>query len=197
MTKDGWKDTQVARMRTLLRRIVRLLSRFRGLIVIARLKAMGCHVDWTAEIHPSAAIEPSGGSISIGAKSSVDRGVVLRAMGGSISIGSHCSVNGYSFLSGTGGIQIANNVMIGSHVTIYASNHVFSDLTVPMDQQGLSAKGITIERDVWVGTGVRILDGVRVSQGSVLAAGAVVTRSTVPHSINAGVPARLIGSRLG
>lgn len=183
-------------MRALLRKIARWLRLVRGWLVIARLKAMGCDVAWSAEIHPSAAIEPSGGAISIGPMSSVDRGAVLRGMGGRIRIGSHCSVNAYSFLSGTGGIEVGDHVMIASHVSIYASNHQFSDLTVPMDEQGLTAKGITIERDVWVGTGVRILDGVRIAEGSVLAAGAVVTKSTAPLSINAGVPARPIGTRL-
>ena len=86
-------------------------------------------------------------------------------------------------------------VMIGSHVSIYASNHKFADTSVPMTKQGLDLKGIWIEQDVWVGTGVCILDGVRVGMGSVLAAGAVITNSTESYSINAGVPARQLGSR--
>jgi acetyltransferase-like isoleucine patch superfamily enzyme len=118
-------------------------------------------------------------------------------LGGRIQIGADCdcSVNAYSFLSASGGLEISDSVIIGSHVSIYASNHVFDSLDIPMQEQGLSLKGIVIERDVWVGTGVRILDGVRIGTGSVLAAGAVITKSTEPHSINGGVPARLIASR--
>jgi acetyltransferase-like isoleucine patch superfamily enzyme len=125
----------------------------------------------------------------------VDRGAIIRAMGGSIRIGADSSVNAYSFLSGGGGLEIGDHVMIASHVSIYAANHVFTDTSRPMGEQGLSMEGIVIEQDVWVGTGVRILDGVRIGTGSVLGAGAVVTRSTPPGSIVGGVPARAIGSR--
>lgn len=162
---------------------------------IAFLRFKGCSVDWSAEIHPSAVFERSGGTIAIGPRTQIDCGVIIRAMGGRIQIGSDCNVNAYSFLSGAGGLDICNFVMIGSHVSIYASNHKFADTSVPMTKQGLDLKGIGIEQDVWVGTGVRILDGVRVGMGSVLAAGAVITNSTESYSINAGVPARQLGSR--
>ncbi|NMC13019.1 MAG: acyltransferase, partial [Chloroflexi bacterium] len=49
--------------------------------------------------------------------------------------------------------------------------------------------------DVWIGAGVKILDGVVVSKGCVLAAGAVITHSTEPYGVYAGVPARRIKDR--
>lgn len=184
-----------------LRQVLKLLARrIRVLVnylVVAKLKLKGCHVDWSSVIHHAAIIEPSGGSILIGARSSVDRGAILRGMGGRISIGSNCSINAYSFLSGSGGIEIKDYVMIASHVSIYASNHDFDDTSQPMGVQGLTKIGIVIERDVWIGTGARILDGVRIETGSIVAAGAVVTSSTEPYSINAGVPARKLASRTG
>jgi len=173
-------------------RFVRLL---RNRLTLVKLKTKSCNVDWSVIVHPSAVFERSGGTIVIGPRTHIDRGAIIRAMGGRIQIGADCSVNAYSFLSGAGGLDIGNSVMIGSHVSIYASNHTFADISVPMNKQGLDLKGIEIEQDVWVGTGVRILDGVRVGTGSVLAAGAVITKSTEPYSINAGVPARQIGSR--
>jgi len=175
--------------------LVRLMRQVRRRFKLVELKMRGCQVDWTATVHPSAVFELSGGTISIGERAYIDRGVILRAMGGRIEIGSDCSVNAYSFLSGCGGLYIRDQVMIGSHVSMYASNHVFTDLAVPMRGQGLSLGSIEIEPDVWVGTGVRILAGVRIGTGSVLAAGAVVTKSTEPYSINGGVPSRRIGSR--
>jgi acetyltransferase-like isoleucine patch superfamily enzyme len=163
---------------------------------IAFLRFKGCDVDWSAEIHPSAVLQRSGGTISIGPRTHLDSGAILRALGGTISIGKDCSVNAYSFLSGGGDVRIGDYVMIASHVSIYAANHVFTNTDVPMNQQGLSSKGIVVEHDVWVGTGVRILDGVCIATGSILAAGAVVTKSTEPYSINGGVPAQKIGSRI-
>lgn len=183
-------------MRDILKRILLLFRRIRNYFTILILRLKGCDISWSAVIHPSAIFELSYGSIKIGKKTYIDRGVILRAMGGSIQIGTDCSVNAYSFLSGAGGINIADNVMIASHVSIYASNHVFTDISVPMNTQGLSLEGIEIEPDVWVGTGVRILDGVRISSGSIIAAGAVITKSIDSYSICGGVPACVIGSRL-
>lgn len=182
-------------MASLAREFVKKWRFCRHKATVAFCRFKGCEVDWSAVIHPDAVLERSGGEISIGPRTSVDKGAIIRAMGGSIRIGSDCSVNAYSFLSGGGGLEIGDHVMIASHVSIYASNHEFGDPTLPMGEQGLSVEGIVIERDVWVGTGVRILDGVRIGSGSVLAAGAVVTRSVAPGSISGGVPARPIGSR--
>lgn len=181
--------------RGLAKRAVRHWRQLRNKQTIVWLRAKGCNVSWTAWVHPDATLECSGGQITIGARTSIDKGAIIRAMGGTIRIGADCSVNAYSFLSGSGGLDISDHVMIASHVSIYASNHVFTDMCTPMNTQGLSLKGIEIERDVWVGTGARILDGVRIGTGSVLAAGAVVTKSTAPYSINGGVPAKQIASR--
>lgn len=189
-------NTYSEKWRYPLRRIARFVRFIRNYATLIKLRIIGCTVDWSALVHPSAVFERSGGAISIGARTHVDSGAIIRALGGTISIGADCSVNGYSFISGGGDVLIGDHVMIASHVSIYAANHVFGDTSVPMNKQGLSSKGIVIERDVWVGTGVRVLDGVRVGTGSILAAGAVVTKSTDPYSINGGVPARKIGTRM-
>lgn len=183
------------RLRKPLVHTIRFVRWLRNRLTLIKLKIKGCDVDWSAIVHPSAVFERSSGDISIGPRTHIDRGAIIRAMGGQIRIGEDCSVNAYSFLSGAGGLNICNSVMIGSHVSIYASNHIFVDILIPMNKQGLDLKGIEIEQDVWVGTGVRILDGVRIGTGSVLAGGAVITKSTEPYSINGGVPARQIGSR--
>ncbi|MBW4484855.1 MAG: acyltransferase [Tildeniella torsiva UHER 1998/13D] len=85
--------------------------------------------------------------------------------------------------------------MIASHCSMYANNHGFNDLTRPMHSQPLTTLGITIEDDCWLGTGVRVLDGVTIGIGSVIGAGAVVSRDIPPYSIAVGVPARVIKSR--
>lgn len=166
-----------------------------GLLKVAYLRMIGCDVSWSAAIHPSAHIEPSGGQIQIGAGTFVDRGAIIRAMGGCVRIGKNCSVNAYAVLSGAGGVSISDSVMIASHVSIYASNHVFDDIGRSMREQGLTAQGVVIEEDVWVGAGARILDGTLIGHGAVIAAGAVVTKSVPSYAVTAGVPARQIGDR--
>ena len=59
-----------------------------------------------------------------------------------------------------------------------------------------SKGGIIIENDVWIGAHCVILDGVKIGRGSVIAAGAIVTKDVLPYSIIAGVPGRCVGSRL-
>ena len=61
-----------------------------------------------------------------------------------------------------------------------------------MIEQGITAEGIVIEDDVWIGAGAIITDGVRIGQGAVVAAGAVVTRDVPPHMVVGGVPARVL-----
>jgi acetyltransferase-like isoleucine patch superfamily enzyme len=200
LDESAWQGNDVIesyseKWRYPLRRVLKFVRYVRNYGTLMKLRIIGCTVDWSAIVHPSAVFERSEGNISIGARTHIDRGVIIRALGGTISIGADCSVNGYSFLSGGGDVRIGDHVMIASHVSIYAANHVFSDRSLPMNKQGMSSKGIVLERDVWVGTGVRILDGVRVRTGSILAAGAVVNKSTEPYSVNGGVPARKIATR--
>ena len=174
----------------------RLIRSVRNRYTLLKLRMKGCDVDWSAKIHSTAVFERSRGTISIGPRTHIDRGAIIRALGGSIVIGADCSVNAYSVLSGSGGIVVGDSVMIASHVSMYAENHVFADTSVPMQVQGLSKRGIVVRSDVWIGTGARVLDGVDLGAGSVVAAGAVVTKSTEPLTVNGGVPARVIGRRL-
>jgi acetyltransferase-like isoleucine patch superfamily enzyme len=69
---------------------------------------------------------------------------------------------------------------------------VFGDPVRSFVEQGITAEGIAIEDDVWIGAGAIVTDGVRVGQGAVIAAGAVVTQDVPPHTVAAGVPARMV-----
>lgn len=95
-----------------------------------------------------------------------------------------------------GDIRIGNNVMIGTNCIIYTRNHAFERTDIPMCQQGFSeVKPVIIEDDVWIGGRVTILPGVTVGEGCILAAGAVVTKSTLPYSVVGGNPAKVIKYR--
>ncbi|MCX7670135.1 MAG: acyltransferase, partial [Anaerolineae bacterium] len=66
------------------------------------------------------------------------------------------------------------------------------DPTRPFVEQGITAEGITIEDDVWIGAGAIITDGVHIGRGAVVAAGAVVTQDVPAHTVVGGVPARVL-----
>lgn len=67
--------------------------------------------------------------------------------------------------------------------------------TDPIYLQGVSAKGIIIEDNVWIGAGAKILDGVVLREGTVVGAGSVVNKSTEAYSVVVGIPARTIRVR--
>jgi acetyltransferase-like isoleucine patch superfamily enzyme len=134
--------------------------------------------------------------ISIGNNCEIRNGAQIRSWLGQVSIGNNCSINSNTLLFGTGGIIIGNYVRIAANCVIVASSHVYKDCTKPICTQGFTAKGILIEDDVWIGAGACILDGVTIGRGSVIGAGAVVRNSTEPFSVNVGVPAKIIGTRI-
>lgn len=140
-------------------------------------------------------IDAKNSFINLGTDAYLASYCLLRTFEGWITAGTNLGVSNFSFLAGQGGLRIGDNVRIGPHVVIYASNHIFNDPHIPIAKQGMSARGITIEDDIWIGAGAIILDGVRIGKGSVIGAGAVVTKDIPPYSIAAGVPARIIKKR--
>lgn len=139
--------------------------------------------------------ETTTGKIVVGANSSIKSYVKLITYQGFIEIGENVSINPYTMIYGQGGVMIGNNVMIASHCIIVSSNHSFDRLDIPMRCQGVVAKGICIEDDVWLGSRVTILDGVTVGKGAIVAAGAVVNSNVEPFTIVGGVPAKYIRRR--
>ena len=120
---------------------------------------------------------------------------VLLNKGVGIRIGDYSAIGAQSFLGGQGGIRMGNNVIIGAGTRIFSENHNFQDENIPIRMQGETRKGVVIEDDCWIGASVTILDGVTIRQGTVVAAGAVVTKDTPANSVIAGVPASFLKSR--
>lgn len=94
--------------------------------------------------------------------------------------------------------MIGRDVMMGPDVVIFTTDHIFSDTSRPMMDQGMAAaKPVTIGDDVWIGQRALILPGVSIGTGAIVAAGAVVTRDVPPFAVVAGNPARIIKDRRG
>jgi maltose O-acetyltransferase len=95
-----------------------------------------------------------------------------------------------------GPVRIGADVMMGPDVLVYALAHEFGDLDRPMIDQGYrEPREVVVEDDVWIGARVIVLPGVRVGRGSVIGAGAVVTKDVPPYSVVGGNPARVVRSR--
>jgi acetyltransferase-like isoleucine patch superfamily enzyme len=136
--------------------------------------------------------------IEIGNNTIVMHGAVLHVynfrnmLHAGIKIGRDSLIGEYSVIRGQGGVEIGDRVYTSPFTQIIAVNHVFNDPTRPFVEQGITAEGIVIEDDVWLGAGAVITDGVRVGKGAVVAAGAVVTKDVEPHTVVGGVPAKHI-----
>ncbi len=152
----------------------------------------GVYLDEGAYLHAC----PRG--IHIGSKTIVMHGAVLHVYNfrdmphSGITIGRNSLIGEYTVIRGQGGVFIGDRVYTSPFTQIIAVNHVFSDPSRSFVDQGITAQGIVIEDDVWLGAGAIITDGVRVGKGAVVAAGAVVTQDVEAHTVVGGVPARLL-----
>ena len=122
---------------------------------------------------------------------------LINANRGFVSIGRGSWVGPCTVIYGNGRVDIGANVMIASHCAINTVSHNASRTDIPMRDQGLNCDPVLIGDDVWIGIGAIILQGVRIGRGSIIGAGAVVTRDIPAYSIAMGTPARVTGSRLG
>lgn len=152
----------------------------------------GVYIDQGAYLHAC----PQG--IDIGAGTIVMHGAILHVYNfrnlprSGIKIGRDSLIGEYSVIRGQGGVQIGDRVYTSPFTQIIAVNHIFDDPSRPFVEQGITAEGIVIEDDVWLGAGAIVTDGVTVGKGAVIAAGAVVTKDVAPHTVVGGVPAKPI-----
>lgn len=126
----------------------------------------------------------------LGARSWIASGAILR---GNIEIGADSSVNAYTHIAGN--VKIGRGCRIASLSSIYGFDHGIARIDVPIMTQPLTSHGVVLHDDVWVGANVVILDGVEIGAHSVVAAGAVVTKSFPPYVIIGGNPARVLRER--
>ena len=126
-----------------------------------------------------------------GKKVNIERGAVFSAR---TSLGDYSGIGINARINGT--CTIGSHVMMGAGVTVITHNHAFDRTDIPMMEQGFEEeRPVVIGNDVWIGDRVIILPGVHVGDGSILAAGAVVTKDVPPYAIVGGVPAKLIKMR--
>lgn len=131
------------------------------------------------------------------------RGVVLWAKN-SLSVGDNFYIGKHSQIECDA--QIGDNVILANFVSFvgrYDHNYqqvgkpiAYAERIINSDYKwkGLDSK-IIVQDDVWIGLGSIVLSGVTIGEGSVIAAGSVVTKDVPPYSIAAGVPARKIRDR--
>jgi len=142
-------------------------------------------------IHCSARMDtPPYRIFSLGDYSVIESFACINNAVGDVIIGDHTRIGLHNTIIGP--VDIGSHVNLAQGITVSALNHNFSDTNKRIDEQGVSTNQVTIEDDVWVGANAVILPGVTIGEHCVVAAGAVVTKDVPPHSLVAGVPAKVI-----
>ena len=121
----------------------------------------------------------------------IEKGAIFPSsveLGDNSGIGTNARINGK--------VIIGNDVMMGANVSIFSRNHKFSDINIPMNQQGFTEElPVIIGNDVLIGANVIILPGVKIGTGSVVGAGDVVTKDVEEYTVVGGNPAAVLKRR--
>jgi acetyltransferase-like isoleucine patch superfamily enzyme len=113
-----------------------------------------------------------------------------------VSVGNDCFIGaGARFYAWNEQITIGDHVLIAAEVLMMTRNHAYEDVETTISEQGYRNAPVVVDDDVWIGFRAIILAGVTIGKGSIVAAGAVVTRDVEPYTIVGGVPARPIRKR--
>jgi acetyltransferase-like isoleucine patch superfamily enzyme len=134
-------------------------------------------------------------NVRIGAFSRLIISTTFDQPGKGIFIGKNVGIGEFSYLGGAGGLHIGEDCIIGQYFSTHPENHVFRDISLPIRLQGVTREGIFIGPNCWIGSKVTVLDGVHIGTGTVIAAGAVVTKSFPAGSVIGGVPAKVLSER--
>jgi acetyltransferase-like isoleucine patch superfamily enzyme len=111
---------------------------------------------------------------------------------GDVEMGDDCTVNPYTIVRGP--VTMGTAVRVGAHASLLGFNHSIEPDRYVF-QQPTTSVGITIGDDVWIGSSVTVLDGVRIGSHAVIGAGSVVTKDVDEWAVVAGNPARRIRDR--
>jgi acetyltransferase-like isoleucine patch superfamily enzyme len=135
------------------------------------------------------------GEIRFGRDTFVAHSSTLRGEGGRMAIGDHVQISRNCYINAAGGVEIGDDTMLGPNAVIVSVNHLHDRFDLLIRKQEVAKKKVVIENDVWLGANTSVLPGVTIGKGSVVGAGAVVTKDIPPFSLAVGIPAKVVGKR--
>jgi len=133
--------------------------------------------------------------IDIGDNVFVGRNTIIYCQNGDVEIGENANIGSNCQIFSARNVQIGKNVLIAAYTYLVGGGHIYEDTELPIIEQGRTASGIKISDNVWLGASVKVLDGVTIGEGAIIAAGAVVTGDIPAFAIAGGIPAKVIKLR--
>lgn len=148
---------------------------------------------WKYFLAPSSRLNvDSKGLIKINGKTWLESNVLLKVAGGRLELGYNVFINRNCHIVSIELISIGDNCIIANNVSIFDHDHVAFDSSVPFCKQGFTSLPIYIGSNVWIGCNSVILKGVSIGDGTIIAAGSVVTKDVPSGEIWGGTPAKFI-----
>ena len=133
-----------------------------------------------------------GDCVKIGCYSKLLSTSHFSTFGKGLKMGNNSAIGDFAHFGAPGGIEIGNDVIMGSYISFHSENHNFNDTSKLIREQGVTSKGIRLGNNIWVGAKVTFLDGCSVGNNSVVAAGAVVNGIYPDNVVIGGIPAKVI-----
>jgi acetyltransferase-like isoleucine patch superfamily enzyme len=131
-------------------------------------------------------------NVRIGAYSYLTCTSHMSKYGKGLKMGENSAIGDFTHFGASGGIEIGDNVIMGSYISFHSENHNFKNEEILIREQGVTSKGIKLGNNIWVGAKVTFLDGSYIGDNSVVAAGAVVSGIFPENSIIGGIPAKVL-----
>jgi acetyltransferase-like isoleucine patch superfamily enzyme len=127
---------------------------------------------------------------SLGSNSTIEDFCTVNNGVGDVLIGDNTRIGMGSVLIGP--VTIGKQVILAQHIVASGLNHTYTDINLPIRLQKVTTAPIVIEDEAWIGANAVITAGVTIGKHSVVAGGAVVTKSIPPYCVAVGNPARVI-----
>ncbi len=110
-------------------------------------------------------------------------------------IGENVTFHDFCYIDALGGVRIGDNTRIAHNCSIISAQHGFDVPGKLLVDSGYTCAKITIKSDVWLATGVVVMQGISIGEGAIVGANSVVTKDVEPYTIVAGVPTKFIKNR--
>lgn len=112
-----------------------------------------------------------------------------------LTIGNRVVINVGAYVSGEGGLQIGDDVLIGPHAKLLSAGHEIHEGHLEVSRNPIIGMPIRVGAGAWIGAGAIVMPGVTIGEGAVVGAGSVVTRDVPARMVVAGNPARVLHAR--